>query len=180
MSSAQFTGTAAVQERHRFDEVALASFLRECLPGFEGPMQVRQFKGGQSNPTFLLGTPGASYVLRRKPPGKLLPSAHAIDREYRVLSALRDSHVPVPKTHCLCEDEAVIGTAFYVMEHVAGRILWDPALPGMSPAERAVIFDSMNATVAALHRVDFGAVGLADFGKPGNFFARQIGRWTMQ
>jgi aminoglycoside phosphotransferase (APT) family kinase protein len=180
MSSAQFSGTTAVQERHRFDESALASYLRERLPGFEGALQVRQFKGGQSNPTFLIGTPGASYVLRRKPPGKLLPSAHAIEREYRVMRALRDSGVPVPKTFCLCEDEAVIGTAFYVMEHVDGRILWDPALPGLHPAERAAIFDSMNAVIAALHRLDYAAAGLADYGKPGNYFARQIGRWTTQ
>ena len=180
MSSAQFIGTTAVQERHRFDASVLAGYLRGRLPGFEGPLQVAQFKGGQSNPTFLLSTPAASYVLRRKPPGKLLPSAHAIDREYRVMSALRDSAVPVPKTFCLCEDEAVIGTAFYVMEHVAGRILWDPALPDVSPAERAAIFDSMNAAIAALHRVDYAAVGLADYGRPGNYFARQIGRWTTQ
>lgn len=180
MSSAQFTGTTVVQERHRFDEPALASYLREHLPGFAGPLQVRQFRGGQSNPTFLLETPFARYVLRRKPPGTLLPSAHAIDREYRVMRALQGTDVPVPTTFCLCEDEAVIGAAFYVMEHVAGRILWDPALPGMHPAGRAAIFDSMNATIAALHRVDFAAAGLADYGKPGNYFARQIGRWTTQ
>jgi len=183
MSSAQFTGTTAMQERHRFDEAVLAAYLRERLPGFEGPLQVQQFKGGQSNPTFLLSTPEseqASYVLRRKPPGRLLPSAHAIEREYRVMSALRASAVPVPRTFCLCEDEAVIGSAFYVMEHVAGRILWDPALPGMSPAERAAIFDSMNATIAALHGVDYAAAGLADYGRPGNYLARQIGRWATQ
>ena len=183
MDSARFTGTTAVQERHRFDEAVLARYLREHLPGFRGPLRVEQFKGGQSNPTFVLITPEsehASYVLRRKPPGKLLPSAHAIDREYRVMRALHGSVVPVPETFCLCEDEAVIGTAFYVMQHVQGRILWDPALPGMTPVERAAVFDSMNAAIAALHTVDYAAVGLADYGKPGNFFARQIGRWTSQ
>jgi aminoglycoside phosphotransferase (APT) family kinase protein len=180
MSSAQFTGTGPVQERHRFDEAALASYLRGCLPGFEGPMHVEQFRGGQSNPTFLLTSPGGRHVLRRKPPGRLLPSAHAIDREYRVLRALHATQVPVPQPFCLCEDETVIGTAFYVMAHVPGRIFWDPALPGLDPCERAAIFDSMNATIAALHRIDFAAVGLADHGKPGNFFARQIGRWTAQ
>ena len=183
MSSGQFSGTTPVQERHRFDEAALASYLRSHLPGFAGRLQVEQFRGGQSNPTFLLRTPDsrdASCVLRRKPPGKLLPSAHAIDREYRVMNALGDTRVPVPKTICLCEDEAVIGTAFYLMEHVQGRILWDPALPGMRAAERAAIFDSMNAVIAALHQVDFAAVGLSDYGKPGNFFARQISRWTTQ
>jgi aminoglycoside phosphotransferase (APT) family kinase protein len=183
MSSAQFTGTTEVQERHRFDEAALARYLHENLRGFNGRLRVEQFKGGQSNPTFLLLTPDSerpSHVLRRKPPGKLLPSAHAIDREYRVMSALRATDMPVPDTHCLCLDESVIGTAFYVMAHVQGRILWDPALPGMAPPERAATFDSMNAAIAALHAVDFAAVGLGDYGKPGNFFTRQIGRWTTQ
>ena len=179
-SSGQFTGTSAVQERHRFDEAALDAWMRERVAGYAGPLAVEQFKGGQSNPTFLLITPAQTYVLRRKPPGKLLPSAHAVDREYRVMSALAPTEVPVPRTYALCEDEAVIGTAFYVMEHVQGRILWDPRLPGMTPAERAAIFDSMNAGIAALHRVDLAATGLTDYGKPGNFFARQIGRWTAQ
>ena len=176
----QFTGTSAVQERHRFDVPALDAWMRAHVTDYAGPLQVEQFKGGQSNPTFLLITPAQTYVLRRKPPGKLLPSAHAIDREYRVMSALAPTEVPVPRTYALCEDEAVIGTAFYVMEHVQGRILWDPRLPGMAPAERAAIFDSMNAGIAALHRVDLAGAGLADYGKPGNFFARQIGRWTTQ
>jgi len=181
--NARFAGTMAVQERHRFDTSALARYLRDHVPGFRGPLRVEQFRGGQSNPTFLLITPEAdhaSYVLRRKPPGKLLPSAHAVEREHRVMRALHGSAVPVPETFCLCEDDAVIGTAFYVMQHVPGRILWDPALPGMTPHERAAIFDSMNATIAALHTVDDVALGLADYGKPGNFFARQIGRWTAQ
>ena len=176
----QFSGTGEVQARHRFDEGALAAWLRERVKGYAGPLAVHQFKGGQSNPTFLLETPARSYVLRRKPPGKLLPSAHAVDREFRVMRALAGSDVPVPETFALCEDDAVIGTAFYVMAHVPGRILWDPALPGMTPTERAAIFDSMNAAIAALHRVDYTAAGLADYGKPGNFFARQIGRWTAQ
>ena len=183
MDSAQFTGTTQVQERHRFDPAALDRYLRQHLPGYAGDLQVEQFKGGQSNPTFLLRTPGSarpSYVLRRKPPGKLLPSAHAVDREYRVMHALAGTGVPVPATACLCMDDAVIGTAFYVMEHVQGRILWDPALPGMAADDRAAIFDSMNRAIAALHRVDVAAVGLADYGKPGNFFVRQIGRWTQQ
>ena len=176
----QFTGTSAVQERHRFDVPALDTWMRAHVADYAGPLQVEQFKGGQSNPTFLLIAPGQTYVLRRKPPGKLLPSAHAIDREYRVMSALAATDVPVPRTYALCEDAAVIGTAFYVMEHVQGRILWDPSLPDMTPAERAAIFDSMNAAIAAMHRVDLARTGLADYGKPGNFFARQIGRWTTQ
>jgi aminoglycoside phosphotransferase (APT) family kinase protein len=176
----QFTGTSEVQERHRFDEGALDAWLRDHVADYAGPLQVRQFKGGQSNPTFLLATPARTYVLRRKPPGKLLPSAHAVDREFRVMRALAGTAVPVPETFCLCEDDSVIGTAFYVMAHVQGRILWDPGLPGFTPAERAALFDSMNAAIAALHSVDFAAIGLADYGKPGNFFARQIGRWTAQ
>jgi aminoglycoside phosphotransferase (APT) family kinase protein len=180
MSGGQFSGTSAVQERHRFDLPALDAWLRERVDGYAGPLQVEQFKGGQSNPTFLLITPAQTYVLRRKPPGKLLPSAHAIDREYRVMAALAATNVPVPKTYALCEDDSVIGTAFYVMEHVQGRILWDPSLPGMTPPERAAIFDSMNTVIAALHQVDLQRTGLADYGKPGNYFARQIGRWTTQ
>jgi len=178
--TAEFTGTGEVQERHRFDVAALDAWLRGRVAGYAGPLRVEQFKGGQSNPTFLLITPTQRYVLRRKPPGKLLPSAHAVDREYRVMAALAASDVPVPAANVLCLDDAVIGTAFYVMEHMPGRILWDPALPGMAPAERAAVFDSMNAAIAALHRVDVARAGLADFGKPGNYFARQIGRWTTQ
>ena len=178
--SEQFVGTMPVQERHRFDVPALEAWLARHMPGFVGPLQVEQFKGGQSNPTYLLKTPAGSFVLRRKPPGKLLPSAHAIEREYRVMSALRGSGVPVPQMHCLCEDTAVIGSAFYVMEHVQGRILWDPELPGFSVAERSALFDDMNRVIAALHHLDPAQIGLADYGKPGNFFARQIGRWTAQ
>jgi aminoglycoside phosphotransferase (APT) family kinase protein len=176
----QFEGTSPVQERHRFDVAALESYLQETIDGFTGPLQVEQFKGGQSNPTFLLRTRGRNYVLRRKPPGKLLPSAHAIEREYRVMAALRDSAVPVPRMFCLCEDASVIGSAFYVMEQMQGRILWEPGLSGFGADERSRLFDDMNRVIAALHQVDVSALGLADYGKPGNYFARQIGRWSTQ
>ncbi len=175
-----FQGTMPVAEGQRFDGVALERYLREHVEGFEGPLAVEQFRGGQSNPTFLLKAGGGRYVLRRKPAGKLLPSAHAVDREHRVMRALAGSEVPVPRTHCLCEDDGVIGTAFFVMDYVPGRVLWDPTLPGMQPAERAAIFDEMNRVLAALHRVDPAAVGLETFGKPGSYFARQIDRWTRQ
>lgn len=175
-----FGGTMPVQEKHRFDEAALAVYLAENVDGFAGPLTVRQFKGGQSNPTYHLATPERQYVLRRKPPGKLLASAHAVDREYRVISALQGSGVPVAKTYCLCEDDGVIGTWFYVMDCVQGRILWDPSLPDQSNAERAAIFDEMNRVIAALHRVDPDAVGLGDYGRAGNYFERQIARWTKQ
>ena len=175
-----FTGTMPVQERHQFDEASLATFLSSQIADFQTPLTVEQFKGGQSNPTYRLVTPNRNYVLRRKPPGKLLPSAHAVDREYRVITALADTDVPVAKTYCLCEDTDVIGTAFYVMDCVDGRVMWDPTLPGHEPADRAAIFDAMNATIAALHSVDVDAVGLTDYGKPGNYFERQIARWTKQ
>jgi aminoglycoside phosphotransferase (APT) family kinase protein len=173
-------GTAEVRDVHRFDEARLAAYLAGRLPGFRGPLVVRQFRGGQSNPTYFLGTPERSYVLRRKPPGKLLPSAHAVDREYRVITALGATDVPVPRTYLLCEDPEVIGTMFYVMECVSGRVLSDPRLPGLGPAERAGLYDSLNDTLARLHRVDWKAVGLEDFGRPGNYIARQIHRWTQQ
>jgi aminoglycoside phosphotransferase (APT) family kinase protein len=150
------------------------------IPGLEGPLVLEQFKGGQSNPTFLITTGSGRYVLRRKPPGKLLPSAHAVEREYRVMSALEGTDVPVPKMRGLCEDESVIGTAFYVMEHVEGRVFWDPSLPGSTSEERRALFDEMNRVIAALHRVDFSARGLQDYGKPGGYLARQIARWTKQ
>jgi aminoglycoside phosphotransferase (APT) family kinase protein len=175
-----FMGTRPVAAAHAFDVDALERYLRANVDGFEGPIAVAQFKGGQSNPTFVLDTPAKSYVLRRKPPGQLLPSAHAVDREYRVISALADSGVPVPRTYVLCTDEAVIGSMFYVMERVEGRVLWDPLLPGMEPAERRAVFDEMNRVIAELHGVDHAAIGLADYGKPGNYFARQIDRWTRQ
>ena len=175
-----FSGTMPVPEKHRIDAARLERHLSRMIPGFEGPLTLEQFKGGQSNPTFLVAAGSARYVLRRKPPGKLLPSAHAVDREYRVMSALHGTDVPVPRMLCLCEDESVIGTAFYVMEHVDGRVFWDPSLPGSTRAERRALFDEMNRVIAALHRVDFSAVGLADYGKPGGYLARQIARWTKQ
>ena len=175
-----FTGTRPVAAAHAFDVHALERYLKAHIDGFEGPIDVAQFKGGQSNPTFELKTTTKSYVLRRKPPGQLLPSAHAVDREYRVISALAGSGVPVPRTYVLCTDEAVIGSMFYVMERVDGRVLWDPLLPGMEPTERNAIFDEMNRVIAALHGIDHAAIGLADYGKPGNYFSRQIDRWTRQ
>ncbi len=186
----QFTGTKPVTESHAFDVAALQAHLqanfqahsKSQLSGFAGSLSVRQFKGGQSNPTYLLETPGQRYVMRSKPgpAARLLPSAHAIEREFRVMGALADSGVPVPRMHLLCTDESVIGRAFYVMEFVQGRVLWDQALPGMNNTERAAIYDEMNRVIAALHQVDPGAVGLGDYGKPGNYFERQIGRWSKQ
>jgi aminoglycoside phosphotransferase (APT) family kinase protein len=178
----QFIGTMPIAERHRFDLATLAAYLHERIDGFSGPLHAEQFKGGQSNPTYLLTGGGTRYVMRAKPgpAAKLLPSAHAVDREYRVISALGRAGIPVPRTYCLCEDEGVIGRAFYVMEHVDGRVLWDQSLPGMARAERAAIYDEMNRVVAALHLVDYAAIGLADYGKPGNYFERQIGRWSKQ
>jgi aminoglycoside phosphotransferase (APT) family kinase protein len=177
-----FTGTRPVSESHQFDVAALQRHLEAHLPGFAGPLTVEQFKGGQSNPTFKLATPGRGYVMRAKPGpvAKLLPSAHAIEREFRVMNALQGSDVPVAHMHLLCEDEAVIGRAFYVMEFVEGRVLWEQSLPGFSPAQRGAIYDEMNRVIAALHSVDVAAVGLADYGKPGNYFERQIGRWSKQ
>ncbi len=176
----EFMGTRPVAAAHAFDVSALERYLCDHIDGFKGPIEVAQFKGGQSNPTFALQTPMKSYVLRRKPPGQLLPSAHAVDREYRVISALAGSDVPVPHAYVLCTDESVIGSMFFVMELVEGRVLWDPLLPGMGPDERRAVFDEMNRVIAALHCVDYAAVGLADYGKPGNYFARQIDRWTRQ
>ncbi|HEY7943306.1 MAG TPA: phosphotransferase [Casimicrobiaceae bacterium] len=176
----QFAGTRPVADAHRFDVAALERFLTASVAGFAGPLEVQQFKGGQSNPTYKLTAGDASYVLRRKPPGKLLPSAHAVDREYRVISALAGSDVPVARTHCLCLDETVIGTPFYLMDFVEGRIFWDPLLPGMTPSQRRAIFAEMNRVIAALHRVDFAAIGLGDYGRAGNYLARQIDRWSRQ
>ena len=175
-----YQGTRPVTQAHRFDEAALAAYMAQHVEGFRGPLQVEQFRGGQSNPTFRLRAASGEYVMRRKPPGKLLPSAHAVDREYRVITALGGTAVPVPRTFALCADESVIGTMFYVMEHVAGRVLWDPLLPGMQPAERRAIYGEMNRVIAALHSVDYSAIGLGDYGKPGNYFARQIDRWSKQ
>jgi aminoglycoside phosphotransferase (APT) family kinase protein len=175
-----FSGTKPVEERHRIDEAKLLAWLQAHVEGFSGPLEVRQFKGGQSNPTYQLVTPSQKYVLRRKPPGKLLPSAHAVDREYRVISALHPTGFPVARPYGLCTDESVIGTIFYVMDNVEGRILWDGALPDYAPQERRAIYQAKIKTLAQLHRTDVDAVGLSDFGKPGNYFARQIDRWTKQ
>ncbi|HTZ37227.1 MAG TPA: phosphotransferase [Stellaceae bacterium] len=155
-------------------------FLAAQVAGFRGPLRAERFAGGQSNPTYRLVAASGEYVLRRKPPGPLLPSAHAVDREFRVMRALAATAVPVPQVHALCEDPAVIGSAFYVMEHLDGRIFWDQRLPGIAPDERAAMFASMNRVVAALHSVDYAALGLADFGRPGNYMARQIARWSRQ
>jgi aminoglycoside phosphotransferase (APT) family kinase protein len=154
--------------------------MQANVEGFSGPMEVRQFKGGQSNPTYQLLTPGQNYVLRRKPPGKLLPSAHAVDREYKVIAALNKVNYPVAKAYGLCMDESVIGTIFYVMDSVEGRILWDISLPGASRQDRKEIFEAKVTTLADLHNVDYKAIGLEDFGKPGNYFSRQIDRWSKQ
>ena len=178
----QFTGTRPVAASHAFDVGALQSYLQQHLDGFRGPLSVEQFKGGQSNPTYKLITPQRQYVLRSKPgpAAKLLPSAHAIDREFRVMKALAGSDVPVPTMWLLCLDEAVIGRAFYVMSFVPGRVLWDQSLPGLAVSERTAVYDEMNRVIAALHQVDVAAAGLADYGKPGNYFERQIGRWSKQ
>ncbi len=177
-----FEGTRPVADKQRFDADQLGAWLQQHVEGFAGPVTVEQFAGGQSNPTFKLVTPSRSYVMRAKPgpAAKLLPSAHAVEREYRVMHALADTDVPVARMLALCEDESVIGRAFYVMEFVQGRVLWDQSLPGMTTGERSAIYDEMNRVIAALHSVDPAAVGLADYGKPGNYFARQIGRWSRQ
>jgi aminoglycoside phosphotransferase (APT) family kinase protein len=173
---------STVTERHRFDEARLAAYLSQHLPDFAGPLEVKQFQGGQSNPTYLLLTPGQRYVMRSKPGpvAKLLPSAHAIEREFRVMRALAAHGIPVPQMRLLVEDESIIGRAFFIMSHVDGRIFWDQALPGMTTTERTAIYDEMNRVLAALHSVDVAAAGLADYGKAGNYFTRQIGRWSKQ
>jgi aminoglycoside phosphotransferase (APT) family kinase protein len=177
-----FTGTREMATSHAFDVAALEAWLTANLAGFTGPLTVQQFKGGQSNPTYKLVTPQRSYVMRSKPGpvAKLLPSAHAVEREFRVMKALAGSGVPVARMDVLCEDESVIGRAFFVMECVEGRVMWEQALPGMTPAERSAIYDEMNRVIATLHSVDVDKVGLGDFGKPGNYFERQIGRWSKQ
>ncbi len=176
----RFSGSGPVREGAAFNEAALAKWMAHHVPGFGGPLSVEQFKGGQSNPTYKLATPGRTYVLRRKPPGVLLASAHAIDREYRVIAALHATGFPVPRPFGLETDPAIIGTAFYVMEHVTGRIFWEAALPELSKRERAACFDAMNATIARLHSLDPSAIGLGDYGRPGNYFMRQISRWSKQ
>jgi aminoglycoside phosphotransferase (APT) family kinase protein len=178
--SAQNLGTSEVREAHRFDEARLHEWLSGEVEGYSGPLRVEQFRGGQSNPTYKLVTPARSYVLRRKPPGKLLPGAHAVDREYRVITALGAQGFPVARTFGLCTDESVIGTPFYVMEMVEGRIFWNVSFPEVSREDRPAYFDAMNATIAALHAIDPETAGLGDYGKPGNYFARQIARWSKQ
>jgi aminoglycoside phosphotransferase (APT) family kinase protein len=178
--SAQNSGTIEVRSAHKFDGEALERWLEREVQGYGGPLRVEQFRGGQSNPTYKLITPDRSYVLRRKPPGKLLPGAHAVDREYRVITALGAQGFPVARTYGLCLDEAVIGTPFYVMEMVEGRIFWEADFPEVPREERPAYFDAMNEAIARLHRIDPEAAGLADYGKPGNYFERQIGRWSRQ
>ena len=178
--SEQFVGITEVTEKNRFVVSRLEDYMKRNIEGFDGRIDVHQFKGGQSNPTYLISSGKKKFVLRRKPPGKLLPSAHAVDREYRVISALQSTDVPVPKTYCLCKDESILGTMFYIMEHVEGRVLWDQTLPDLSPSERNDIYREQNRVIANLHLVDYKALGLEDFGKPGNYIDRQIRRWTKQ
>jgi aminoglycoside phosphotransferase (APT) family kinase protein len=170
-----------VQAKHRFDERSLERFMTAEVEGFVPPVQVEQFKGGQSNPTYrLTDAAGRRYVLRRKPPGKLLPSAHAVDREFRVISALNKTDVPTPRAYALCQDDSVVGTAFYIMEYCDGRVLWDPLLPEVAKQGRAAIYRAKFETLARLHAVDYRALGLGDFGRPGSYVARQISRWGKQ
>lgn len=165
---------------HRFDETRLRDYLAAELPDFAPPITIRQFQGGQSNPTFHLATGNGDFVLRKQPPGTLLPSAHAVDREFRVQSALANSAVPVPRMRLMCRDPAIIGTQFYLMDHVPGRVFTDRTLPGLSRADRAAMYDDMNRVMAALHSVDRTSVGLDDYGRPANYVPRQIERWTKQ
>jgi aminoglycoside phosphotransferase (APT) family kinase protein len=176
----KFGGTKDVADTHKFNEQNLEDYMAAHVEGFEGPLEVRQFKGGQSNPTYQLVTPNKKYVMRRKPPGKLLPSAHAVDREYKVITALGSIDFPVPRTYCLCKDESVVGTMFYIMDMVEGRILWDPLLPDLPKEGRRAIFEAKIKTLADLHNADYKAIGLGDFGKEGEYFERQISRWTKQ
>jgi aminoglycoside phosphotransferase (APT) family kinase protein len=175
-----FSGTKEVAGALRLDEARLETYLAQHVNGFAGPLTVKQFKGGQSNPTYLLETPARRYVLRRKPPGKLLPSAHAVDREYKVIRALHAQGFPVAEPLVLCEDDGVAGTAFYVMSFADGRVFWEPQMPGSNPAERAAVYDAMNATIARLHAFDPAKIGLGDFGRGENYVARQVDRWSKQ
>ncbi len=178
--AADFTGFADTPEHLKFDEAALDAYMRDHVEGYVGPLTVKKFKGGQSNPTYLLTTPAKKYVLRRKPPGKLLPSAHAVDREYRVMTALGEENFPVPKTYALCEDDSVVGTAFFIMDFVDGRIFWDASLPEVEKEKRKPLYHALIDTLADLHNIDYRKIGLNDYGKPGNYFERQIGRWSKQ
>jgi aminoglycoside phosphotransferase (APT) family kinase protein len=174
------SGTREVSPEHQINLGPLEDYLQEHVDGYAGPLTIKQFKGGQSNPTYLLEAASGRYVMRRKPPGKLLKSAHAVDREFKVISALYAAGFPVPKPHVLCEDESVVGTVFFIMDFVDGRIFWELDLPGCDPDERLAIYDNVNETIARLHNFDHEAIGLADYGKPGNYFARQISRWSKQ
>ncbi|HEX4914838.1 MAG TPA: phosphotransferase [Vicinamibacterales bacterium] len=181
MSSATVLAqTTPVRQGHELNRERLEDYLAEHVEGFRGPVEVRQFEGGQSNPTFFLRTSDRDYVLRKKPPGQLLPSAHQVEREYRVMTALRDTGLPVPQTRWLCADDSIIGTPFFVMECVDGRVFRQPHLPGVSPNERAAMYQDMAEVLARLHTVDVASVGLSDYGKPGNYYARQIARWGQQ
>ena len=174
------SGTSTVREQHRFDEAALASWMAAHIDGYAGPLEVAQFKGGQSNPTYRLSTPTRNYVLRRKPPGQTVQGAHAVDREARILQALAPAGFPVAKVYGLCTDDSVIGSWFYIMELVEGRIFWDASFSEVPHDQRPAYFDAMNATIAQLHSLDYAALGLEGFGKPGNYFERQIARWSRQ
>jgi aminoglycoside phosphotransferase (APT) family kinase protein len=176
----QFTGTRDVREAHRFRVGRLEEYMLSHVEHFQGPLSVSQFKGGQSNPTYLLESPSGKYVMRRKPPGKLLKSAHAVDREFRVISALYAADFPVPRPYVLCKDEEIAGTMFFIMEYVEGRIFWELDLPGLEPEERTAIYDNVGSTIAQLHNFDHEKGGLGDYGRPGNYFARQISRWSKQ
>jgi aminoglycoside phosphotransferase (APT) family kinase protein len=173
-------GLRQIPPQHSFDTQRLSAWMQTHIAGFSGPIEVQQFAGGQSNPTFLVQSASRRYVLRRKPPGKLLPSAHAVDREFRVLAALKDTAVPVAHVHALCEDSEVIGSMFYVMDYVEGRIFWDALLPEVAAPERHAVFGEMVRVLAALHSIDYAAVGLGDYGKPGHYVERQVSRWTQQ
>ena len=175
-----FSGTKEAAGALRLDAGRLETYLTAQIKGFAGPLTIKQFKGGQSNPTYLLETPARRYVLRRKPPGKLLPSAHAVDREYRVISALHAQNFPVAAPLCFCQDDSVAGTPFYVMSFADGRVFWEPQMPGSNPGERAAVYDAMNATIARLHAFDPAKIGLGDFGRGENYVARQVERWSKQ
>lgn len=177
---ADFKGTKPVEDRHRLDDVALDAWLKVNVEGYAGPLTINQFKGGQSNPTYQLVTPSRKYVLRKKPGGKLLPSAHAVDREFRVMSALYPTGFPVARQYALCTDDSVLGAMFYVMEMVEGRVLWNGALPEMTKEDRRKTYENKIATLAKLHNTDHAKIGLGDYGKPGNYFGRQIDRWSKQ
>jgi aminoglycoside phosphotransferase (APT) family kinase protein len=169
-----------VDIQHRFDEAALERWMQANVNGFDGPLTVLRYKGGQSNPTYRLETPNHAYVLRRKPFGALLPTAHAVEREYRLISALETVRFPVPHAHAICHDPSVIGATFYLMDAVEGEIHWDATLPNHVPDYRRRAYEGMISTLADLHRVDYAAIGLGDYGRPGNYFSRQLDRWTKQ